>query len=62
MSIEEPFSILPLEAMCDNIQRDVAELQLMHCPGECRLPGGVPASELVQAAVDGSCADSSEYE
>lgn len=59
MSIEEPFSILPLERICAGIQRDVRELLATHgstagtagssAAGDARV-GPPPAEALVAAA------------
>jgi predicted membrane chloride channel (bestrophin family) len=52
VQIEEPFSILPLEAICDTIQDNVAELQEAHQGGGGGKGGGaVGAAALVRAAV-----------
>lgn len=53
MSIEEPFSILPLAAICDTILDNSRELEATHC-NDSKLPNAdgspplpMPAGQLV---------------
>jgi hypothetical protein len=54
VQIEEPFSILPLERMCDAVQANIAELQETHS-GAGGGGGGLAtaAAALVRSAVAG---------
>lgn len=54
MSIEEPFSILPLDAICDSIEANIRELRSTHSPqtgggsGKARAPA---ARDIIQLAM-----------